>query len=484
MILSRTATLLVALPLLVHAANIDYKKAWTAAGDRLPDFSYAGYHQSEIALPALSRPATKTLTPSSGDQSSVIQTALDSVAKSGGGVVELKAGTYTVSHGLLIDNQTTLRGVGPGKTILELKDLIEDAIIMGNSSGKPKMGKPIPITDDYVPAGTQTVHVADAGGLTVGMHVMVSRAVTQAWIDAQGMAPYPKWLQPGKLVQQPRRIMSVSNKEVSLDIPLTDSLNAAKDLMTSIALIPFTPPAQPCEMGVENLSIRLSPSCSGTRLGAGKCDRYGVVISSWTTDSWLRNLDLTGFNGFINTQKSSSRLTITNVVMNRDGLTDNGAGYALDISIEGTQVLVHNCKTAGGEGTKSYGIATKTLTAGPNACIGYEAQQPVVSMEPHQRWAHGFLLEGSTNAAVVLRDRAGAGTGQGLSINNGVAWNTNASSYTVQNPPLGQNYCFGCVGPKNPKLVNNGTYESYGTFVDPSSLFKAQLRDRGFSFQL
>ncbi|EAT76462.2 hypothetical protein SNOG_16090 [Parastagonospora nodorum SN15] len=347
MILSRTATLLVALPLLVHAANIDYKKAWTAAGDRLPDFSYAGYHQSEIALPALSRPATKTLTPSSGDQSSVIQTALDSVAKSGGGVVELKAGTYTVSHGLLIDNQTTLRGVGPGKTILELKDLIEDAIIMGNSSGKPKMGKPIPITDDYVPAGTQTVHVADAGGLTVGMHVM------------------------------------------------------------------------PCEMGVENLSIRLSPSCSGTRLGAGKCDRYGVVISSWTTDSWLRNLDLTGFNGFINTQKSSSRLTITNVVMNRDGLTDNGAGYALDISIEGTQVLVHNCKTAGGEGTKSYGIATKTLTAGPNACIGYEAQQPVVSMEPHQRWAHGFLLEGSTNAAVVLRDRAGAGTGQGLSINNG-----------------------------------------------------------------
>lgn len=188
--------------------------------------------------------------------------------------------------------------------------------------------------------------------------------------------------------------------------------------MTSIALIPFTPPVQPSEMGVENLSIRLSPPCSDTRLG-GKCDRNAIFISSWTTDSWLRNLDLTGFNNFINTQKSSSRLTITDVMMNRDGPTDNGAGYALDISIDGTQVLVHNCKTAGGEGTKSYGIATKTLTAGPNACIRYEAQQPLVSMEPHQRWAHGFLLEGSTNAAVVLRDRAGAGTGQGLSINNG-----------------------------------------------------------------
>lgn len=195
MILPQTVALLAALPFLTQAASIDYKKAWTAAGDKLPDFSYAGYHQSEIPLPALSRPAMETLTPGSGDQSSAIQKTLDSVAKSGGGVVELKAGTYTLSHGLRVDNQTTLRGVGTGETILELKYLTEDVIIMGNSSGKPKMGKPIPITDNYVPTGTHSVHVTDTSGLAVGMHVMVSRAVTQAWIDAQGMTPYPKWLQ-------------------------------------------------------------------------------------------------------------------------------------------------------------------------------------------------------------------------------------------------------------------------------------------------
>ena len=225
-------------------------------------------------------------------------------------------------------------------------------------------------------------------------------------------------LQLGKLVQQPRRIKSISNKEISLDIPLTDSLNAANGLMTSIALIPFTPPAQPSEMGLENLSTRLNPSCSGTRLGAGKCDRNAILISPWTTNSWLRNLNLTGFNSFISTQKSSSRLTITTIAMNRDGPTDNRACYALGISIEGTQVLVHNCTTAGAQGSKSYGIATKTLAPGPNACIGYHAQQPLVSIEPHQRWAHGLLLEGSTNAAVVLRDGGGAGTGQGWAINN------------------------------------------------------------------
>jgi hypothetical protein len=220
------------------------------------------------------------------------------------------------------------------------------------------------------------------------------------------------------MVQQPRRIKSISGKQVILDIPLTDSLNAAKNLMTSIVITPFTPVAQPSEMGVENISMHLSPSCSGARLG-GKCDRNAIVITAWTVDSWVRNVDLTGFNNFIGIKKYSSRLTITKVTMNRDGPTDNGAGYALDISIEGTQVLLHNCKTMGGKDSKSYTVATKTLTPGPNACLGYEAQQPIVSVEPHQRWAHGFLVERSKNAAIVFRNRAGGGTGQGLAINNG-----------------------------------------------------------------
>jgi hypothetical protein len=194
MISPHSLVLVAVLSLVTSAAEIDYKKSWTDTGDKLPDFSYAGYHQSEVALPALSRLATKTLGPGSGDQSSAIQAALDSVAKSGGGVVELKAGTYALAHGLLVSNQTTLRGAGMGQTILELKDMSEDGIRMGNSSGMPNMAKSVPITDSYVPAGTQMVHVAHTTGLAVEMQVMVERAVTQAWIDAQGMTPYTKWL--------------------------------------------------------------------------------------------------------------------------------------------------------------------------------------------------------------------------------------------------------------------------------------------------
>jgi len=71
--------------------------------------------------------------------------------------------------------------------------------------------------------------------------------------------------------------------------------------------------------------------------------------------------------------------------MNRDGPNNSGAGYALDISIVETEVLVHDCKTTGAVNTKSYGVATKTLTVGPNTIIGFEVAHAVVSIEVRQR---------------------------------------------------------------------------------------------------
>jgi hypothetical protein len=202
-------------------------------------------------------------------------------------------------------------------------------------------------------------------------------------------------------------------------VPLTDSLNAENGIMSPIQLTPYTPPTQPSEMGIENLSMRVKPSCSGRILNDTTCRSSAVQISSWTTDSWVRNLDLTGFNNHISILQSASRITITTVNMNRDGPTDNGMGYALDVAIDGTQVLVHNVKTLGAKDTRSYSVATQSLTPGPNACIGYEAENPIESIEPHQRWAHGFLNEGSKVAAVLYRNRRSAGSGHGWTINNG-----------------------------------------------------------------
>ncbi|KAL5449014.1 hypothetical protein PMIN07_007723 [Paraphaeosphaeria minitans] len=57
----------VVLVLPLHAKTIDYNKAWTTKGDKIPNFLFAGHHESESVLPSLSLPARKTLSPGSGD---------------------------------------------------------------------------------------------------------------------------------------------------------------------------------------------------------------------------------------------------------------------------------------------------------------------------------------------------------------------------------------------------------------------------------
>lgn len=305
-------------------------------------------------------------------------------------------------------------------------------------------------------------------------------------------------------MQQPRRVKFINGKTITLNIPLTDSLDGTSGLMNPIQLTPYTPPVQPSEMGIENLSMRVEPSCSGRSLNDPSCASSAIRISSWATDSWVRNIDLTGFNHGIDIMRSASRITITSVVMNRYGPTDNTAGYAIDVAIDGTQVLVHNVSNRG-DG-KSWSVATESLTPEPNVCIGYETQQSIenIGIEPHQRYAHGFLNEGSRTVSVIYRNRGNAGTGHGWTMANGiidkdlpikqqysantlsgVSWNSNSRSVTMQDPPLGQNYCFGCIGPNSRKAgYETNSTGIYGAYVSPSSLFKAQLRDRGFEILL
>ena len=169
------------------AVVVDYKKTWTSRNDKLPDFSYAGYRQSEVALPALDRSATLTIASGVGDRSSDIQNALNQVSQGGGGVVHLQAGEYALPTPLVIGNGTTLRGAGIGQTILTVSNLYEDVVTIGPPGLKEQRGKATNITNNYIPVGTDSVNVLDTSRLSVGKEVYVERGVTQAWLDAMGM---------------------------------------------------------------------------------------------------------------------------------------------------------------------------------------------------------------------------------------------------------------------------------------------------------
>ena len=276
------------------------------------------------------------------------------------------------------------------------------------------------------------------------------------------------------IMYQPRTIASVSVKTVTLDIPLTDQLDRA---YMSPQLVQFAAPAgAPREMGLEAMSITLAPTCSGKLIGDDSCAGKAVNVLSWSTDSWMRLLSITGFNNAVNVQRDASRVTVQKVSLHRDHATDNGAGYAADIAISGYQVLVVDSGTkATSDRANSFPVVTQRLTPGPNAVVRHFGQLPVSAIQPHAHWAHGLLID-NTTATTTLINRATAGSGHGWAISAGVAWNI-IGDYNVQSPPLGTNWCVGCHAGDSGR-GNNGTMVEEGSEVEPASLFEAQLATR------
>ncbi|WDE96480.1 glycosyl hydrolase family 28-related protein [Lentisphaera profundi] len=107
---------------------------WTPKS-QLPDFSFAGYHSGEKAIPRV--PITTNVTdygaiPNSGKDGT--QAFIKAIEQTESGVIFIPAGHYILSDILWIKKSNiALRGAGPEKTILEFRPDLEDV--------RPNMGK-------------------------------------------------------------------------------------------------------------------------------------------------------------------------------------------------------------------------------------------------------------------------------------------------------------------------------------------------------
>ncbi|KKY34963.1 hypothetical protein UCDDA912_g05053 [Diaporthe ampelina] len=197
----------------------------------------------------------------------------------------------------------------------------------------------------------------------------------------------------------------------------------------------YTPPPAPAEIGLEDFSVTLSPTCSGVTQNDETCLAAAMSILPWTVYSYLRRVNLTGLNNFAAVQYNASRISISNVGIYRDSDTDSSAGYPADISIAGSQVLVQDSGQYGLASAAAFAVITQSRTPGPNAVVRHAVRGGKQSLYPHHRWAHGFLAD-DTGAPVELVSRGTAGTGHGWSISAGVAWNIRGAVRS-QSLPLG-----------------------------------------------
>jgi hypothetical protein len=93
------------------------------------------------------------------------------------------------------------------------------------------------------------------------------------------------------------------------------------------------------------------------------------------------------------------------------------------------------------------------------------------------RWATGLLIDSTEipMGAIEFINRGTAGSGHGWAIGWAVAWNSNAASLNIQQPPGAQNWAIGTSGSAG---SSTGTIDSPGTRVAPDSLYLRQLCER------
>jgi hypothetical protein len=124
-------------------------------------------------------------------QTARIQATLDQVSAAGGGAVKLGKGTFTISSGLDLASNVTLRGSGVSSTEVSLGKMPNGRPLftMGNGTDvevKPSLSSSI--TNTFVGVGSSIVTVSDAKGFRAGQTVFVNRAVTAKWVRDNGMA--------------------------------------------------------------------------------------------------------------------------------------------------------------------------------------------------------------------------------------------------------------------------------------------------------
>ena len=461
-------------------------------GDRIIDFSYAGYMGGGVALPVV--PVRRTVLPSGGDDSTAIQAAIDEVsqiAPVGGvrGAVLLSAGHFHCTKTLTIGaSGVVLRGSGSGEgqTAIELTGDPHLGISIAGESKIESLGRTTALADAYVAAGGLSLKVRDASLFHAGDTIQIVRPVTPAWLHFMEMDTMVRagnkqtWVD-GELTTE-RTARAVEGNRLQLDVPLTDSYDA-KYLGadgTTVGKIEHT--GQIEQVGVENLRI-VAPA---KKITLNDRPFNGLVMKN-AKDGWIRNVRIVDATEAVAIAKGTRRITVDRVDATQS-IPIEGAAKPADFSAGGTQILFNQCS---GSGDNVFYVVTGDREQGPNVvlnCVFHGNGH----IQPHQRWATGLLVDSCQvpEGGVDLMNRGSMGSGHGWTMGWGVVWNSSAKSFLIQMPPGSANWSIGNrgeqvlgsrpvfdPGPALPMLPQ-GIVESPNQPVAPSSLYLEQLRER------
>ena len=274
----------------------------------IQDFSHAGYHRGQLAIPDVAGPIYNVLAygadPSgAANSTNAIQNAINAAQSAGGGVVYLPTGTYLVALNgnsclRITQSNIVLRGDGPDRTFLcNSSYLMRSKLIIyaapQSVTSWSTTGSDNTAISQNLTHPTNIIPVTHPSRFATGDWVILRNTITDDWINEH---LEPEWLgyslEPILYCRQVAAV-NTSNNTITIDVPIRYSL------LTRDNATVYNAPTMLSEVGLEDFSIANlqhpgSSFASGDYNVAGTAaydvhDSFAIKYAN-LRNSWIRNV--------------------------------------------------------------------------------------------------------------------------------------------------------------------------------------------------
>ncbi|MGV3600388.1 MAG: DUF6298 domain-containing protein [Dyadobacter fermentans] len=457
----------------------DGRLAYTpdSLGNRIVDFSYAGYMAGAQAIP--DAPIRVTVPAREGDATARIQAAVDYVgslpldATGLRGAVLLGAGTHRVLSGIVIKKSgVVLRGSGVGGTVLLGDGRTRETVIRVLGDNNVVLKPKLRVTDSYVPVNAMHFEVENAGSLKAGDRIRVVRPSTAEWIKNLKMEEFggeTGWLgwKPGQRdITWDRTVTAVSGNSITIDAPITTALDAK---FGGGFVVPYQWAGRISHVGIENIRIE---STFDTKNRKDENHRWMGVTFENIENAWVRQVTFKHLAGSaVAVYESASKVTVEDC-KSLEPVSEIAGQRRNTFFTQGGQTLFLRCYAENG----LHDFATGYVAPGPNAFVQCESRLPNGFSGTTDSWASGVLFDivNVDGHALSFKNRGQDGQGAGWTAANSVFWQCSASRIENFAPPGAQNFAFGAWA----AFAGDGFWENVNEHIQPRSLYFAQLAGR------
>lgn len=431
-------------------------------GKFLHDFSYAGYRLGDVPIPQNPGRTERTLERSFADgktdATKEIQDSLNALCATGGGVLNLPAGTFRIKPPRLEEggytlnlpcSQLVLRGAldaAGNPTSFLFNDQpnmrgmavirVSPKEVRGNWYSGNVEGNKVGIARDLLEP-TREIPVSSVNGYAVGDSIMIRSDVTEAFRAEHGMQGlWPN--RPGPLYR--REIRSIRGNTLLIDEPTRYPIK-----MRDGARVIKLRGEVVSDSGVENLFIGMRENL-GNGLGdddydregtaAYQMDRASLIQFHWAENVWAKNIrsykpagntkDVQLLSIGIHSTNSTRSVSVEDCELaNPQYKGGGGNGYLF--WIQGQGGLWKNNSASGGR----HNFTFSRMQASGNVLLRNTSANSRLVDDFHDTLSHANLIDNHTLIGVQFsaNNRGEKSSGAGHTASQNVFWRTRGQAY-------------------------------------------------------